>query len=90
LFRLEIGRSNHQKRQGTLTAPEPIAWNGQSGSLCMQMNTRSRRHIDYASWVDCSSVFFQERGQAENKENKDGGRLILACLDVTRDARESI
>jgi hypothetical protein len=55
----------------------------------MEMKTRSRRHIDHASRVDCSSVFFQERGQAENNEHKDGREVILAYLDVTRDAEET-
>ena len=50
------------------------------------MNTSNRRDIDYASRIDSSSILFQERSQAEDDEYKDGRQLILAYLDVTRDA----
>ena len=50
------------------------------------MNTSNRRNIDYASRIDSSSILFQEGGQAEDDEYKGGRQLILAYLDVTRDA----
>lgn len=51
-----------------LTAPESLAWSGQPGIRCMELNARDRRDIDDASRVDGSSIFLQKGGQAENDE----------------------
>jgi hypothetical protein len=56
----------------------------------MKLNTSGRGDIDDASRVDCSSILFQERGQAENDEYEDGRQLISAYLDVTGDGEESV